>query len=348
MYPFSGRIHLCDFGRSVNKCPEGPDCLGPGGTQFSFKRTYSGFDTWATRVFVRDALAQLFPDRVQEINEAADPGEFGLEDYYCRFVCILIFMMGVVEDLKSTWQLFSMLLHVPTEEGTWILYEAPQWDQKERAKAMHGWSELDLVKFKVAGVPLGWKVANVVFVCLPKLYIWWTLTSGGVHFLMETAGIVDLVVNCMALTFVLSIDEMIFSRLLTVASKHIMNNLEDLPLFDTSDVEHEDEDVVLNRFIESEYGSSRWKLFCIVIPRRLVLILILLAMFVCKYYFQYCDAGEDGSLVSKPLFRPESVPYNPLSFMYGLGLSEEADPAWRMPWRSPSAETSMPPANLGG
>mmetsp|Transcript_32993 Transcript_32993/g.94780 ORF Transcript_32993/g.94780 Transcript_32993/m.94780 type:complete len:463 (+) Transcript_32993:201-1589(+) len=351
MNPFSGQFHLCDFGRVVDACPGAPGCTGPGGSALSFKRMFSSFDTWSTRVYVRDALLRLFPDRAEEIDVAADPGEFGLQDYYCRLVCIFIFMLGVVDDLRGTIALFYMLINVPTLAGTWIVYEEPAWEQKERAKLVHGWSELDLVKFRVAGIPLGWKFANLAFVFFPKLYIWWTLTSGGVHFLMETAGIVDLVINCMALTFVLSIDEMIFSRLLTVASRHIMANLEDLPMFDEPEFERQADEVTLQRFMEKEYGSSKLNVLCFVVPKRFLLIVVLLVLFVTKYYYEYCDRAEDGSLVSKPMFFPTSVPYNPLSFLYGYGMSLEDSPFWKMPDAAAAgggAETPSPSFDEGG
>mmetsp|Transcript_104254 Transcript_104254/g.270240 ORF Transcript_104254/g.270240 Transcript_104254/m.270240 type:complete len:463 (+) Transcript_104254:173-1561(+) len=327
MSPFAGHPHLCDFGASVGKCPDGPNCKGPAGSTYTFARTYS-FSQWSTRMFIRDALRQLFPHKAEDIDVYADPGEWGLEDYYCRLACCFIFVMGVVDDLKGTMGLLTLLTHTPTAGEPWIKYEVPDWEEKEKAKQVHGWTELDLVKYEVAGMPLGWKIMNFVFVFLPKCWIWWTLTSVGFHFLMETAGIVELVVNCMALTFILSIDEMVFEKLATVAAKHIMNSLQDKPLFELPDEENEVDESSLQRFQADEFGHHRWKLLCLVLPKRLLIILGVLAFFTCRYYYQYCDRTEDGSWVSKAVYTPKTVPYNPLSFIYGLFLDLADDPVW--------------------
>lgn len=324
---FAGHPHLCDFGAAIDKCPGGPNCKGPGGSTYTFARNY-GFTTWSTRMFVRDSLRQLFPHRADDVDSFADPGEYGLEDYYCRLACCLVFVMGVVDDLKGTVGLLTLLIHVPTAAEPWIKYEVPDWDHKEKAKKMHGWTELDLVKYEVAGIPMHWKIMNFFFIFCPKCWIWWTLTSCGFHFLMETAGIVDLVVNCMALTFVLSVDEMVFEKLATVAAKHIMGALQDKPLFPEPDEESEADHHSLLRFQIDEFGHNYWRLLWLVIPKRLLLILGVLGFFVCKYYYQYCERSEDGSWVSKAVYVPKEVPYNPLSFIYGLWLEMSDEPVW--------------------
>lgn len=336
---FAGHVHLCDFGAAIDKCPDGPNCRGPDGTTYTFKRSY-GFDSWTTRMFVRDALSQLFPDRREEVDRYADPGEYGLEDYYCRLMCSFIFMMAVVDDLKGTIGMLTLLTHLPTDEGVWIRYEVPEWESKDRAKKVHGWTELNLVKYEVAGMPMRWKVANFVCVFLPKLFIWWTLTSSGMHFLMETAGITDLVVNCMALTFVLSIDEMIFEKLMTTAARHIMSSIEDLPLFDEPMEETQGNDEILRQYFREEHGQ-RWRLISLVIPKRLLIVIVCLILFICKYYLQNCTREEDGSWVSKTLHYPTSnVPYNWLTFLYGYGLSYEEEPAWQVHDPAPGAPDS--------
>ena len=45
---------------------------------------------------------------------------------------------------------------------------------------------------------------KAIFILLPKCLLWLGVTRSGVHYLMETAGIMDVVVNAMALSFVLN------------------------------------------------------------------------------------------------------------------------------------------------
>mmetsp|Transcript_45858 Transcript_45858/g.116604 ORF Transcript_45858/g.116604 Transcript_45858/m.116604 type:complete len:444 (-) Transcript_45858:11-1342(-) len=331
---FAGKVHLCDFGAKMEDCPQGaPNCKGPGGTTFSAPRLY-GFDVWSTRVYVRDSLAAIFPDRAKEIHELVDPGEYGLENYYCRATCCFIFMMAMMDDMHKTLSLAVLLWHVPSDNSKWVRYEAPEWATKEHAKRVHAWCELDLVKFGVAGMPFRWKTANFVFIFIPKMLIWWVLASLGMHFLMETAGIVDVIMNSMALTFIINLDEMIFMVLTTVPVKHMMDNLEDYALFELEDEEREKDDDILTNYLRQEFGTNKWKRFGkLLLPKRLCTVLLLLTFFIWNYYRLHCDELEDGSLVSKPLRLPTVVRFNPISFFTDR-FPAKADAYWTMPTAS--------------
>ena len=41
--------------------------------------------------------------RQEEIEEKVEPGEYGVENYLCRVICLFIFTLSVVEDLRSTF-----------------------------------------------------------------------------------------------------------------------------------------------------------------------------------------------------------------------------------------------------
>merc|ERR1719387_787433 len=253
----------------------------------SYPRLYS-YDIWMTRTFVRESLKALFPSMVNEINTVADPGEYGLENWYCRVVCCFIFMLAVVDDFSGSLGLATLLYKVPSKAENWIKYEVPDWGDKTVVKAIHGWNEINFVKFEVAGMPLHWKITNVFVILLPKLFLWVTLVSAGFHFLMETAPIVDLVVNAMALTFILEIDEMLFQRLGTASTKHIMDNMADIALFDAEADEAHTEADVLHRFRAEERRQpvllSKWAL-AVVAPRRLILVLVMTIFFTFKYFY---------------------------------------------------------------
>merc|ERR1711879_991080 len=161
-------------------------------------------------------------------------------------------MMAVMEDLRTSMRMCRLIFYLPSEPGMWIAYETSEWDEVERAKAIHGWSELDLVKFRVAGIPLAWKIVNFLTILLPKLLIWMVLCSSGFRFLMESAAIVDLIVNAMALAFILSIDEMVLSALATSTTHYIMEHMEDYPLFSTESDEVETDESCLSRYQSEE------------------------------------------------------------------------------------------------
>lgn len=330
MYPFAGQMHLCDFGANIKECPNAPNCKGPMGTTYSMPRLYS-FPIWSTRVFVRDSLkAVVFPDLADQIDAKVDPGEYGLESYHCRLACIFIFMLAVVEDLKESLGLGRTLWRLNNRTEPWIKYSLPQWASKEEVKKIKDLTELDCVKFQVAGIPTHWKAFYIFFVLLPKFALWLAVAKSGVHYLMETAGIVDLIVNSMALTFVLEVDEMVFHRFTTALTKHIMNNIEDLPNFDTTREETETDQQALERFKAEELGNARWAKLRLCLPWRFLIVLLLEALFVFHYYHVNCVKLEDGSWVSKELRLPKDLAYRPVELMFGL-LSTDGDPVWSMP-----------------
>eukprot|EP00931_Biecheleriopsis_adriatica_P116251 TRINITY_DN9191_c0_g2_i1.p1 TRINITY_DN9191_c0_g2~~TRINITY_DN9191_c0_g2_i1.p1 ORF type:complete len:518 (-),score=88.41 TRINITY_DN9191_c0_g2_i1:45-1562(-) len=332
MANFAGQMHLCDFGAKMEDCPDGPNCKGPRGTTYTPARLYD-FDPWSTRVFAHESLKSLFPDREEEIDRIADPGEYGMENWYCRLCCLFIFTTAVWNDLRTTMSLCMLLITSPEQEEKWIVYELPEWhEDKDYAKSVHGWTELDLCQFKVGSMPRSWKFINAASVAAPKCLIWICLVSSGFHFLMETATITNLIINTLALTFVLNLDELIFEAFSTEAVQHMMRRLQDRQLFDHTQEETETDDDVLQRFTQNEIGSrmkafSQWCL-----PRRLIIVLLMATLFYAKYLFSNCYRLEDGSWVSQPLLEPESVEYNPIGFLIPSFLRYvKGSVLWQMP-----------------
>merc|ERR1719456_1045051 len=92
------------------------------------------------------------------------------------------------------------------------------------------------LKFKVAGMPQRWKVVNYLAIVIPKLMLWVFTVNAGIRFLMETAGVVDLILNSVAMGFILEIDELIADRLSNDATKHVMATVEDFPLYDVDEI----------------------------------------------------------------------------------------------------------------
>eukprot|EP00929_Paragymnodinium_shiwhaense_P086837 TRINITY_DN47247_c0_g1_i1.p1 TRINITY_DN47247_c0_g1~~TRINITY_DN47247_c0_g1_i1.p1 ORF type:complete len:534 (+),score=95.29 TRINITY_DN47247_c0_g1_i1:142-1743(+) len=333
LYPFSGRMHLCDFGASIPRCDEGStnaaNCRGPGGTVMSYDRLYS-YRAWAVRRFFHESLSELFPDMTEQINVASDPGEYGLESYYCRIACVFIFMMAVVDDFGATMELALMLLSVPSEAQPWISYEIS--DNSDADFGCRELTDLDYVSFEVAGMPLIWKVVNFFVILIPKFALWLGLASSGVHYLMETAEIMTMVVNAMALTFVLDIDELVFARLATGMTKQIMERVQSLQLWDASEEQSLTDKQVLQRFEREELGwGNRLSRLSVAFPFYALKILAFQAFFMMLYYMRNCVSDGHGGQVSKAMFLPKDLLYNPLRLMFGIEPAGEEEVFWTMP-----------------
>lgn len=315
---YSGQMHLCNFGAGIQQCPDGADCIGPGGTVYTPERLYN-WEMWNTRQFVHDSFKALFPDRAGEIDAKIDPGEYGLESYWLRVVCCFLFVMGCWGDLKGSMVLLQLLWTVPSRNEPWMVYEIPRWaTNKEHAKAVHGWSELDLVKFKVAGMSRTWKLLNLFLIFLPKVYVWLLTVCVGMTFLLETSDIEDMIINAVALAFILSIDELICGTLMSPISTYMVEHLEPFPLFETAD---EEDDTEEDAFAKHQLDKDKLNIFSVslwlhVFPLRFLGIVIVTAFFICKYYSEHCITESDGSLYSKPVLAPLSDSLAFLSFLF--------------------------------
>jgi len=319
---FAGQMSLCNFGALIDSCPDGPNCVGPGGTNYKDAGRVYDYNSWVTRNFVRDSLKQLFPDKADIIHESIDPGEYGLENYWVRFVCVFVFMMSVMSDLRSTMDMAYIIYSVPTEEGMWVEYCVPTWASKEKIKEFQEKSELDFVRFKIAGMPRPWKIFNVVAVIIPKLWIWKTTAQNGVMFLMETAGIEDVIVNVTALTFILNLDEMLFQNFQHKALHHILAHLEPW-LIDNTD---EDEQFSVEKNFNAVVEQNKGAMFTFgLIPMRPVYTLVFSALFIAEYYYCMCQFSETGGLVSKPQALPTDDIYPLMAFIFPWYKAEYAE-----------------------
>jgi len=329
MNPFGGQMHLCDFGAHINSCPHGADCLGPAGTRMENPGVLYPYDIWNTRKFTRDTLQQLFPDLKDKIGDAVDPGEYGLESYYCRFLCIFVFMVAIADEFQNIRDLVGLLYYIPALESTWVQYDKP-----DSAPKACGEDDLKYVRFFVNGMPLRWKVFNCLFLLIPKIFIWRMLTMAGVHFLMETAAMVDQIVNTTALSFVFTTDELILERLTTKATKYIMSNLEDYELFDSTTFDNESDEQTLDRYNREEmtchWSIADWWLF----PRRLFWSIALMAIFLSEYYWHNCEKSRDGGWVSVDMYLPPEAHLEIGSFVkkfFSLPHNTIGGAFWTMP-----------------
>lgn len=312
MDAFGGQMNLCDFGAGQS-CPDGDGCTGPLGTQITPSRLYS-YSQWSTRIFVKDSLASLFPGREQDISDMVDPGEYGVESHSVRVLCTFIFVMTGLTDFYEVMSMAELLLAVPTRAASWMDYDG------------------DTIIMKIAGMPAGWKVVTMIVVILPKFCLWVFTLRTGITFLMDTADIVDTIVNTTALGFILSIDELIFATITTSQTRFMMGALEG---YSKKDSVHQDpgegDDGDDEQLIEQS-GVKQWKLRR-AFPRRLILCLVLWGVGVYEYYWRKCVRGSDGAFVSIDMFLPKSTDYSYLSafFPYMFPVPHEDKPFWSMP-----------------
>ncbi|CAE7536351.1 NITA [Symbiodinium natans] len=176
---FAGQMHLCNFGGGT--C-DGGECPGPGGTTVTPPRIYS-FNTWATRLFVRDSMQAIWPEKAEDIAKLVDPGEYGIESSLCRFLCCFVFVMMIVPEIGLCWEMANIMWQIPSEDEPWVSFR----EDRQLKGPRHEW--LDMVRVRIAGMSRLWKAACVLLVLLPKCFLCVYSAKAGVVFLMETSDI---------------------------------------------------------------------------------------------------------------------------------------------------------------
>jgi len=243
---------------------------------------------------------------VDQVHENFDPGEFGMENYYCRFLASLIFMTAEIKEFCKTAELIVVLWKTPSRSESWV-YRV-HCEHKDPTKSL---------RFITAGIPRMWKVFYFVFLVLPKSVLLYNVCWMGLRFLMETAGIFKVLMSAAAMDFILNIDELLFDYLGSVTSKRIMSQLKGFPIPGDS----------------RKNNIGLFQAAKLALPSQLIMTLLGLLVFEARYYLLNCEF-TDGMWVSKPMYLPKSAYYTFVHFITGK-IEFEGDPIWQMPSGDP-------------
>eukprot|EP00928_Gymnodinium_smaydae_P022184 TRINITY_DN18710_c0_g1_i1.p1 TRINITY_DN18710_c0_g1~~TRINITY_DN18710_c0_g1_i1.p1 ORF type:complete len:230 (-),score=25.00 TRINITY_DN18710_c0_g1_i1:324-1013(-) len=223
--------------------------------------------------------------------------------------------------------MLMVLWQIPTTHESWVKYDSASED-----------GEASGVVMRISGMPRYWKVFNALFVLLPKMCIWVLTVDNGVLFLMETAGIEDLVVNACALAFILNLDEILYDAMFSDVAKGLIDELEPCEL-DVEANQYEAESIT--ELWNTHQSNRAWtictfSLYYFAIPFRLVMMILITLFFLYKYYHEHCTQIEDGTWVPTPLHLPRSYNLPWASFIFGpfprlFPIPTEENEAWSMP-----------------
>jgi hypothetical protein len=243
--------------------------------------------------------------------------------------------------MQKSLELLWLIFQIPTEPQQWIKYvPVSQADSKPEYKAFPA---LAMVDFKIAGMSKEWKIANIAFIVAPKMALWWMIVWMGFRLLMETAGIMSLVLGAMALSFILGIDELVLETFGSQASMHILDEIDGY-MFKIEDDDDEggqdkmsDEEALLHQ----EEIAKRQKRSCyhavwLLVPKKMVATSLVMLIFMSKYYTSKCHLMEDGSFVSNRLYLPLGTTYtfdNMFSDSFSWGS---------LRWSAPSRDLNSP------
>jgi hypothetical protein len=241
---------------------------------------------------------------IDQVEEKFDPGEWGMENYFCRLLASFIFMTAEVREFCKTAELLVVLWKTPSRSDSWV----------HRVHCEHWKADpLKSLRFTIAGIPRMWKVFIIVFLVIPKSLLLYNVCWMGLRFLMETAGIFNVLMSAATMDFILNTDELLFDYLGTVTSKRIMSTLKGFPV-------HED----INMNNVGWFQAAK-----LTLPKQLLITFLAFFVFEARYYLLNCQ-WSDGMWVSKPMYLPKSVYYTLWHFITGK-IEFQGDPYWEMP-----------------
>jgi len=301
-FKYAGQMHACDFSANLDNCPDGDGCVGPGGTQYTPDRIYD-YNTWNTRRFVRDGMRALFPNRTREIEESLDPGEFGIESTAIRDAALFLFVVCLLSEAEGIYTFMQILWTAPSSSDSWVTFEVPGWANKEYAKSVHALGEFDLVKIGIGGIPLHWKIINLLFVVGPQMVLFIFTLRAGRDFLMESSGILDTIINATALGFILNIDELLLTALSGYVARTLLAKLESLELY-SSDEDWLDDETTVRRYQQTVTSAARILWFCC--PGKLIMSIIVWYLLRADYYMVKCQSLSGLGWVSLSMYLPEN------------------------------------------
>lgn len=273
----AGQPHLCNFGMNFPLCPNARDCIGPGGTTYTDTSLFSDFDTWSTRMFFRDSLLAIFNatehrNLTHAVQRNVDPGEYGLENAVCRWVCVFILGAQCQIEINEMLNVSLIIRRVPTRSDSWLVHRGSS-DGEPCSK------DIGDVSFRIAGIPLGWKICFIVLVVGSRAYATLRTMALGTEMMMWTGSVEEMILNSLALTFILGLNDSVFKALSSRASHELLAMIEPW--------NHERSFSVL-KFVCTKLAHISGVTFCF--------------SYGIMYHLVHCVTTPNGSLVSRATY----------------------------------------------
>jgi hypothetical protein len=314
--PLGGHMHLCDFGSNLDACPDAPNCIGPGGTNYTSHRLLK-FEKWMMQRFAKDAFLYMHSDRHDEIKKSIDPGEYGLESYKCRVMCVVLFVTSVVPEIVSCLSMAICMYNLERVEhdepgGSWAELDHEVQAHRTTYVSMAGRTiEQEKYTYRFAGMPLRWKVFNFLFLLCPKVMILHYVLREGSVMLMETSDIKTMILGAMALSYLTSMNDMFYNHFATEPVRRIMFSIR---------AHNDDEEV--------RTDVKAYEILFRFFPWRSCMVLIVATIYIAYYYYTKCH-WKGGQFVSKDMYIPVTSSYHILDFMldslfHTLGRSDKS------------------------
>lgn len=149
--------------------------------------------------------------------------------HFLRKICVLVFTIQMFKDARQTYEMAMLMLAIPSKAGQWLVVLTET--EEHIIKLADGTKRLvakedSHMEWQIDGMLPRWKIFNFVFLILPKALIWIALLVFGSFWLLNTWIRSELILNAVALVFVLDLDEAVFAAISTADTQQYMDKLQ--------------------------------------------------------------------------------------------------------------------------
>jgi len=184
------------------------------------------FVIWHYFILVVNGVIQLtFIYYAWAVVQDKGGDSFCHDDQYLLIICFLLFASGIIKDARESMAMWLWLYQFPAAPG-WQELELTDEDE-EKGKKEGG----ERKKKINSGMPFWYKLLVSIFVVLPKYCISVLLFLAGGTYLVRSESREDLIINSVALFFILDIDEMLWKNL--IPPEHQTITTEEIPKLTT-------------------------------------------------------------------------------------------------------------------
>jgi len=265
-----------------------------------------------------------------EIDTVIDLGEYGMESYTCRLLCVVIFIVSIMPEIKLCNDMLRLLWFIPSTNEPWLELEEGGLEEDDADRC------IEKVNVKCAGMSYFWKGVNLFVVFIPKATLLYMTANAGVTFLMETAGMDDIIVNSVAMGFLLSLDELVVDALLSKTMDNLTETCDPYDYQETAEAQKLNADETV-RLYGSALSTCTAMGFCRLLVEiffkkmiKFYMIVLMTAFFIGKYYLEHCEY-KGGQWVSGPVHRPVGLKFGFMNMFHHFPVPSEVDPYWTMP-----------------
>jgi len=145
-----------------------------------------------------------------------------------RKLCVIAFVLWLFKDLRQTYEIAMLILKLPNQAGKWMVMKMvteSSMVQLDKKGFLEHEDEAE-IEWQIDAMELQWKIITSVFIIIPKFMVAVALCYYGSVWLLNTTERSDLILNAVALVFVLELDEAVFAAVMSSDTQTKMDNLQ--------------------------------------------------------------------------------------------------------------------------